>query len=55
LPGAHIGLDLLFLDPGATGGMETYARALVPLLPAAVPDARFTGWPGASLRVEPDQ
>jgi glycosyltransferase involved in cell wall biosynthesis len=48
----RIGLDLLFLDPGATGGMETYARALVPLLPAAVPDARFTVLAGRELARE---
>jgi glycosyltransferase involved in cell wall biosynthesis len=49
---AHIGLDLLFLDPGATGGMETYARALVPLLPAALPEARFTVLAGRELAQE---
>jgi glycosyltransferase involved in cell wall biosynthesis len=48
----HIGLDLLFLDPGATGGMETYARALVPLLPAALPGARFTVLAGRELTAE---
>jgi glycosyltransferase involved in cell wall biosynthesis len=48
----HIGLDLLYLDPGATGGMETYARALVPLLPAAVPEARFTVFAGRELAAE---
>lgn len=36
-----VALDLLYLEPGATGGMETYARELVPLLPAAMPEARF--------------
>jgi glycosyltransferase involved in cell wall biosynthesis len=48
----HIGLDLLFLEPGATGGMETYARALVPLLPAALPDARFSVLAGRELAAE---
>jgi glycosyltransferase involved in cell wall biosynthesis len=28
----HVGLNLVFLVPGETGGMETYARELVPLL-----------------------
>jgi glycosyltransferase involved in cell wall biosynthesis len=51
-PSPHIGLDLLFLDPGATGGMETYARALVPLLPAALPQARFTVLAGRELTAE---
>lgn len=29
---AHIGLNLIFLVPGETGGMETYARELIPRL-----------------------
>jgi glycosyltransferase involved in cell wall biosynthesis len=48
----HVGLDLLFLAPGGTGGMETYARALVPLLPAAFPEARFTVLAGRELTAE---
>jgi glycosyltransferase involved in cell wall biosynthesis len=48
----HVGLDLLFLAPGATGGMETYARQLVPLLPAALPEARFTVFAGRELAQE---
>ena len=36
-----VGLNLLFLAPGETGGMETYARGLVPALVQAWPDARF--------------
>jgi glycosyltransferase involved in cell wall biosynthesis len=49
---SHVGLDLLFLAPGATGGMETYARALVPLLPAAFPEARFTVFAGRELAAQ---
>jgi glycosyltransferase involved in cell wall biosynthesis len=53
LPAApHIGLDLLFLAPGDTGGMEIYARELVPLLPAAFPEARFTVLAGRELSAE---
>lgn len=48
----HIGLDLLFLAPGDTGGMETYARRLVPLLPDALPGARFTVLAGRELAAE---
>ena len=48
----HIGLDLLYLAPGATGGMETYARALVPRLPDALPGARFTAFAGRELAAE---
>lgn len=49
---AVIALDLVYLDPGATGGMETYARNLVPLLPAAMPDARFAVLTGRELARE---
>ena len=31
----RVGLNLLFLVPGDTGGSETYARQLVPALAAA--------------------
>jgi hypothetical protein len=30
----HIGLNLIFLVPGETGGMEVYARELIPALVA---------------------
>lgn len=40
----HIGLNLLYLVPGYTGGTETYARELIPELIAAAPDARFTAF-----------
>jgi glycosyltransferase involved in cell wall biosynthesis len=51
-PETHIGLNLLYLAPGDTGGMETYARALVPLLPEAFPEARFTAFAGRELTEE---
>ena len=28
----HVGLNLLYLVPGETGGRETYARELIPRL-----------------------
>ena len=37
----HVGLNLVFLVPGETGGMETYTRELVPRL-AALGDVRLT-------------
>lgn len=40
----HIGLNLVFLVPGETGGMETYARELIPELVAAAPEHRFTSF-----------
>jgi glycosyltransferase involved in cell wall biosynthesis len=41
----HIGLNLIYLVPGDTGGMEVYARELLPeLLRAAPPGTRFTAF-----------
>jgi glycosyltransferase involved in cell wall biosynthesis len=41
----HIGLNLIFLVPGETGGMEVAARELIPALLAKAPsDVRFTGF-----------
>jgi glycosyltransferase involved in cell wall biosynthesis len=40
----HVGLNLVFLVPGETGGMEVYARELIPELVEAAPDARFTAF-----------
>ena len=41
----HIGLNLIFLVPGETGGMEVYARELIPaLLAEASPGMRFTAF-----------
>ncbi len=42
---SHIGLNLVFLVPGETGGMEVYARELIPaLLAQAPPEMRFTAF-----------
>jgi glycosyltransferase involved in cell wall biosynthesis len=40
----HVGLNLIFLVPGETGGMETYARELIPALRAERPDLRLTAF-----------
>lgn len=40
----HIGLNLVYLVPGETGGTETYARELIPELVAAAPETRFTAF-----------
>jgi glycosyltransferase involved in cell wall biosynthesis len=41
----HIALNLIFLVPGETGGMEIAARELIPALVAAAPDGmRFTAF-----------
>jgi glycosyltransferase involved in cell wall biosynthesis len=41
----HIGLNLIFLVPGETGGMEVAARELIPALIEAAPrDTRFTAF-----------
>ncbi len=39
----HVGLNLMFLVPGETGGMETYARELLPRL-AREPGLRLTAF-----------
>ncbi len=39
----HVGLNLIYLVPGETGGMETYARELAPRL-AAMPGLRVTAF-----------
>jgi len=40
----HIGLNLIFLVPGETGGMEVAARELIPALLKAAPEMRFTAF-----------
>jgi glycosyltransferase involved in cell wall biosynthesis len=40
----HVGLNLVYLVPGETGGMETYARELIPALVAERPDVRLTAF-----------
>jgi glycosyltransferase involved in cell wall biosynthesis len=40
----HVGLNLVYLVPGDTGGMEVYARELIPALLDAAPHARFTAF-----------
>ncbi|MGA2320207.1 MAG: glycosyltransferase family 1 protein [Solirubrobacteraceae bacterium] len=44
-PPKHVGLNLIFLVPGETGGMEVAARELIPaLLAQAPPGMRFTAF-----------
>jgi glycosyltransferase involved in cell wall biosynthesis len=40
----HVGLNLVYLVPGEIGGMETYARELIPALVEARPDLRLTAF-----------
>jgi glycosyltransferase involved in cell wall biosynthesis len=40
----HVGLNLIFMVPGTTGGMEVAARAIVPALRDAAPAVRFTAF-----------
>lgn len=40
----HVGLNLAFLTPEKIGGMETYARELVPALRSAAPELNFTAF-----------
>jgi glycosyltransferase involved in cell wall biosynthesis len=49
-PRLHIGLNLIFLVPGETGGMEVAARELIPALLAAAPEGmRFTAFVNREL------
>jgi len=40
----HVGLNLVYLVPGETGGMETYARELIPALVEERPRLRLTAF-----------
>jgi glycosyltransferase involved in cell wall biosynthesis len=40
----HVGLNLIFLVPGETGGMEVVARELIPELVRVAPGVRFTAF-----------
>jgi len=40
----RVGLNLLYFVPGETGGMETYARWLVPALAQAAPDVELVAF-----------
>ena len=40
----HVGLNLVYLVPGEIGGMETYARELIPELVAQRPDLKLTAF-----------
>lgn len=40
----HVGLNLIYLVPGETGGMEVVARELLPELIKAAPGVRFTAF-----------
>ena len=40
----HVGLNLIYLVPGETGGMEVVARELIPELVRAAPGHRFTAF-----------
>jgi glycosyltransferase involved in cell wall biosynthesis len=40
----HVGLNLVYLVPGEVGGMEVYARELIPALVAERPDLKLTAF-----------
>jgi glycosyltransferase involved in cell wall biosynthesis len=42
----RVGLNLIFLVPGETGGMEIAARELIPALVASAPELEFTAFVG---------
>ena len=41
---AHLGLNLVYLVPGETGGTETFAREFIPALLAEAPELRVTAF-----------
>jgi glycosyltransferase involved in cell wall biosynthesis len=50
----HVGLNLIFLVPDETGGMEVYARELIPaLLDQAEPGTRFTAFVNREAAARP--
>ncbi len=49
----HVGLDLLFLVPGETGGRETYAVEVIRAMLALDPDIRFTAFVNQQLAGSP--
>jgi glycosyltransferase involved in cell wall biosynthesis len=51
--GPHIGLNLSFLVPGETGGMEIYARNLIESLVRVRPDLRLTAFVNRNAAAQP--
>ena len=49
---ALVGLNMLYLAPSETGGMETYARELVPRLVEQAGGTRFVAFVGTELAAE---
>jgi len=50
----HVGLNLVYLVPGETGGMEVVARELIPALVRAAPGSRFTAFVNPYAARDPD-
>jgi glycosyltransferase involved in cell wall biosynthesis len=50
----HVGLNLMFLVPGATGGTEIYARELARALSSERPDIRLTAFINHETAAVPD-
>src|SRR4051794_7092128 len=49
----HIGLNLVFLVPDETGGMEIYARNLIEALVKVRPDLRLTAFINREAAAQP--
>lgn len=49
----HVGLNLVYLIPGNTGGTETYAQELIPELVAAASHVRFTAFVNREASEQP--
>lgn len=50
----HVGLNLVYLVPGETGGMEVVARELLPALVKARPEMRFTAFVNREASTDPE-
>ncbi len=48
----HIGFNLIYLVPGETGGMETYARELIPEVAKARPSWKLTAFVNRELSAD---
>src|SRR5438477_12153525 len=49
----HVGLNVVYLVPGYTGGNETYAEELIPALVAASARTRFTAFVNREAAEQP--
>ncbi len=54
-PFLHVGINLIFLVPGETGGMEIYARELIGAFQRVAPEVKLTTFVNRELAAAEDQ